>query len=330
MGIYIIIAVVAVVILAGIIVFAVSCKSTSTPTPSYSSSPTQTAQSTLSSQTPPASQNPSTTTAIIPTATQLASPIPTQVIPPSPSPAVPASSNIIIDHTNWDWYNSQDPEISKGVTNLKIFFAHASVGDNILRGLSALHSSNSAKYPLMLKGSGDTPPSTTSKGTIYEYSRGNPGWALKISSFETYVKNGWKAPTVDLAMNKFCYVDPTADWPAYRDSMLALEAQYPGTKFVYWTMPIMTATDSNAVLRSQFNQKLRDWIASQNNKIFFDLADIEAWSPDGQQQTFTSQGQTYQKLYAEYTSDGGHLNDSGAKRAANALYSLFGKIGRSQ
>ena len=182
----------------------------------------------------------------------------------------------------------------------------------------------------MLKGSGDTPPATTSNGTIYEYSRGNPGWALKISSFETYVKNGWKAPTVDLAMNKFCYVDPTAEWSVYRDSMLALEAQYPGTKFVYWSMPITTATDANAVLRSQFNQKLREWFASQNNKIFFDLADIEAWSPDGQQQTFTSQGQTYQKLYAEYTSDGGHLNDSGAKRAAIALYSLFGIIGRSQ
>jgi hypothetical protein len=328
MGIqFVIIAIVTAIILAGVIVFSISCKTPSTPNPP--------GQPTAPSQTPTPSQNPPATISNTPPTTQpttTASPVPspTQVTPPSPSPTPPASSNIIINHSNWDWYNSQPAEISGAVANLKIFFAHASVGANILKGMDDLHSADSSKYPLIQKSSGGTPPATTVNGAIYEFSRGNPGWTVKISDFETYIKNGWHDTKVDLAMNKFCYVDPKADWTVYRDSMVALEAKYPGTRFVYWTMPLTTDKDSNEVLRAQFNQNLRDWIAGQSNKLFFDLADIEAWSPDGQQQLFTSQGQNYPRVFAGYTPDGGHLNQDAAKRVATGLYSLFGKISQAK
>jgi len=76
--------------------------------------------------------------------------------------------------------------------------------------------------------------------------------------------------------------------------MLALEAQYPDTKFIYWTMPLMTDDDASAVLRAQFNQNLRNWIATQNNKYLFDIADIEAWDSTGVHHTFTSEDETYE------------------------------------
>jgi hypothetical protein len=126
-------------------------------------------------------------------------------------------------------------------------------------------------------------------------------------------------------MDKFCYIDPTASWMSYTNSMVALESKYPGTKFVYWTMPI-TTKDSNVIRRAHYDQNLKNWIDGQKSKILFDLADIEAWSPDGQHQTIISRGNTYEKLYPGYTTDGGHLNEVGRRRAATSLYSLFGII----
>ena len=196
-----------------------------------------------------------------------------------------------------------------------------------MQGFADLNSANPLKYPLAQVSSGATPPATTTKGTIYEYSRGNPGWQVKVSSFETYIGNGWCFPKIDIAMNKLCAIDQDADWAAYCNSIAALEAAYPSTKFVYMTMPYYTTSGgSDDVLRNQFNQNLRDWIAKQSNKIFFDIADIEAWSPSEVHQTFTISGKTYEMLYSGYSSDGVHLNVDGGKRMATGLYSLFGKI----
>ncbi len=233
-------------------------------------------------------------------------------------------ANVVVDHTNWDWYVSQTQVVTDAVSAQKIYFTHASVGGNILQGFSDLHASDASKYPLSQATAGDTPPGTTINGTIYEYNRGNPGWSAKISGFETCIQNGWHDPKVDMAMNKFCFIDQAASWTDYRDSMVTLEANHPGTKFIYWTMPLTTDSDSDAVLRAQFNQNLRNWIATQDGKLLYDLADIEAWSPGGAHQTFTFNTVDYEHMYTGYTTDGGHLNQAGYDRAATGLYSLFG------
>jgi hypothetical protein len=258
---------------------------------------------------------------------------PTPIVQTSVAPAlVPstslsgAGSNIIIDHTNWDEYNNEAQTVFENVGEARIFFAHASVGTNILQGLADLNQAERLKYPLVQKSVNAVPPLDTVKGTIYEYSRGNPPWPEKINGFQSSINSGWNDDMADIAMNKFCYIDPAANWTAYCNSMTALEAQYPRVRFVYWTMPLTTFTDSNAVLRSQFNQNLRNWVATQKNKILFDVADIEAWDPDGQSQTFILKGETHYKLYSGYAADEGHLNAIGRIRVATGLYSLFGEI----
>ena len=158
------------------------------------------------------------------------------------------------------------------------------------------------------------------------YPRGNPGWEAKVSGFEAYIGNGWSYPKIDIAMNKLCAIDQDADWSAYCNSITALRAACPTTQFVYMTMPYYaTSGGADDVLRSLFNQNLRNWIAKQSNKIFFDIADIEAWSPSAVHQTFTIRGITYEMLYSGYSFDGVHLNVDGGKRIATGFYSLFGK-----
>jgi len=249
---------------------------------------------------------------------------------PDSQPAVVQSSNIIVNHANWDWYNSQPQAVVDSVAAQKIFFAHASVGSNIVDGLADLQTADATRYPLTPVSAGASPPATTVNGAFYEYARGNPDWSEKVSDFEDYVANGWQDDQVDLVMNKFCFIDQAADWTVYRDSMLGLEAAYPHTKFIYWSMPLTTGSDADEVLRANFNQHLREWIATQDNKLFFDLADIEAWSPAGVHQLFSYNSAAYERLYTGYSSDGGHLNSSGASRAASGLYSLFGQAADSK
>jgi hypothetical protein len=293
------------------------------PTSESTTTPISTAQ---------ANSPPETTvqTTQIPLVTTTAQVTPTaQATSSKPTPVPTSLGNIIIDHTNWDSYTQQSQKVVDSVAKLKIFFAHASVGGNILDGMFYLNQSSSSKYPLSQISSGGSPPATTVNGTIYQYSRGNPPWTTKISDFQINVNDGWHDSKVDIVMYKFCYIDPDVDFKTYVDSLTSLEAKYPGTKFVYWTIPLMTAGDSDQVLRAKFNRKLRDWISVQKNKILFDIADIETWNPNNEQQTFTSGGTIFEKMFSGYSSDGGHLNSVGMQRGAISLYSLFGEIVRT-
>ncbi|HLP02204.1 MAG TPA: PEP-CTERM sorting domain-containing protein, partial [Opitutaceae bacterium] len=90
--------------------------------------------------------------------------------------------------------------------------------------------------------------------------------------------------------------------------------------FVYMTIPLEVSSGAN-VQRGVFNQTLRSWAAA-NNKVVFDIADIEAHSSSGELQTFSSGGQLYEQMAAEWSSDGGHLNAAGEALVARGFYAL--------
>lgn len=238
--------------------------------------------------------------------------------------------NIIVDHNNWDWYNTQPQPVTNMLATQTIYFVHASVGVNILDGLQALHDLNATKYPLTQQTVDPNVLVSTKAGTIYEYPLGNPGWYAKIINFEANIKGGWHDPKINIAMYKFCYIDQTADWTIYRDSMMSLKTQYPNTRFIFCTMPLNATGNDEEVLRAKFNQNLRDWITKQNNIILLDIADIEAWNPAGEYQIFKQQGSSYEILFSGYTYDGGHLNSLGSERIAIAFYSVVGLIMKSE
>jgi hypothetical protein len=247
--------------------------------------------------------------------------------------AFSCGGGIIIDHN----FASSMTTAGQGTmdaiaANMNYFFAHASVGGNMISGLANLRASNTARYKLISVSDDGTPPATTSEGRVYEYSRGNPAWQDKVDGFKTYMTNGW-AGKVDIVLNKFCYIDPTADLTYYAISntngsaMAQLEAAYGSTKFVYATIPLTTDSDSDNILRNNFNGQLRTWCLA-NNKLLYDIADIEAWDSSGNPVTFTSGGQTYQKLWSGYAADAGHLNVDGAKQVALGFYAIGAAMDR--
>jgi hypothetical protein len=207
------------------------------------------------------------------------------------------------------------------ISHLKWYFAHASVGANMMDGISDLHGLDKGDYPFHGISAQKSPPNTTQGGAIYEHNRGNPGWKAKFDGFESCVNNGWHHPTIDIAVNKLCYIDQHASFKYYLHSMTNLEAAFPQTVIVYTTMPLMTGTDADNFLRNAFNERLREWVRL-NGRVLFDIADIEAHDIDGKACTFQYRNKTCQKLCESYTKDGGHLNEAGRQLVGKGFYAL--------
>ena len=242
-----------------------------------------------------------------------------------------AGAAVVIDHASIAGVDSLPQATMNQIgSDLSFFFAHASVGANIVAGLNQLHTTSPSYYTLTTVYEDAVPPTTTTAGRVYEYNRGNPSWQAKVDGFKTDMDNGWGAK-VSVVLNKFCYIDPAVALDYYAISnangsaMSQLEAAYPGTKFVYMTVPYTTAADSTNAQRNTFNAALRAWVRA-NNKVLLDVADIEAYDANGTAATFVLGGTTYQRLFDGFSSDGGHLNDAGSQQVAKAFYALGAQL----
>lgn len=240
----------------------------------------------------------------------------------SSDPNPPSKASLLIDHKNSTACDKAPAATMEKVAKMNVFFAHASVGQNIVEGLNQLHRSDGARFALATQGAGERPEGASQPGMIYEFQRGNPGASAKISSFAQYVGNGWNASNVKVVLNKFCYIDQDANYDEYVNSMEALESQNQGLTVVYATIPLCSEDPGNNVKREQFNQRLRE-LAKTKKKALLDIADIEAHDASGKAFTFQEAGQTYFKMNPAYTSDGGHLNATGSVAVAKGLYSLL-------
>lgn len=236
---------------------------------------------------------------------------------------VPSVQATVIDHNAVNAVSGYSQSTMDQIGGLNYFFSHASVGSNMVSGLDALHNSNANFYQLQTEYASSTPPASVLDGRVYEIGRGNPGWDDKLSMFDGYLANGWTGK-VNLAMDKFCYIDQNANAASYLSFMQGLEAKYAssGTRLVYATMPLTTDAGYDNVLRNVFNNTVRSFVAGSSSRLLFDIADIEAWDTNGVQHTFVSGGNTYQQLYSGFSSDGGHLNDLGSQRVALGFYGV--------
>ena len=268
--------------------------------------------------------------------------------------AVTQAQPVIIGYSNCVAVANYSQSLMNQIGQLKWYFAHASVGECMMEGVTNLHLSNTSFYQLQGISSSSTPPGTTQAGMIYEDDRGNPDYygdyQVKLDLFSTAVSNGWHFPTVNFAMTKLCFIDI---WTAQTSSTVAallnsyvttltnLEAAYPQTVFVYATMPLTTTNysysgedygASTIYWRNVFNNSLRAW-CSTNNRVLFDLADIEAHDTYGNPCTFTYNSRVCQQLwygdnvgcdaYCNEAGDGGHPTNPGAEELmAQGFYAL--------
>jgi hypothetical protein len=233
----------------------------------------------------------------------------------------------VIGHAEVDAVVSLPQSVMDSVGGQRWLFTHASVGANMLEGMQGLHGESAGRYQLVTEVAGDwsqvyAPPSPTVAGTIYDGARGNPGWAAKFSMFDDAVRNlGWRSPAIDVAMDKLCYIDPDADIDVYLPMMTALENDFPATRLVYTTMPIQSGSgaDWSNALAMAYNEAVRQHCTG-NGRLLLDIADIESHDSAGNPVTFVYGGQTCQRMYSGYTTDGGHLNALGSRRVALGWY----------
>jgi hypothetical protein len=216
--------------------------------------------------------------------------------------------------------------------SLDTFFAHMSVGDNILDGMADLQAQNPTRYTIAVY-SGGADWFVSNSGILHRPLGSNYQPLTKIGTFDNYIRNGGYH-IANVAMMKFCpgdlrpdYVTITGQeiWDAYRPMMAALEQDYPNVTFVWWTFPLSSVTAGGGLgndERAVFNAAVRGYCAA-NGCVLFDIADIQSHDPSGNP-VVDSNG--YEAMWDGYTSDGGHLNETGRQRVANAMWHLLARI----
>jgi hypothetical protein len=218
----------------------------------------------------------------------------------------------------------------------RVFFAHQSVGGNLIEGLQVLARDNGVALQVRDVAREPSVPNQTF-GHVFVGENGKP--LAKFDEYKDRLTKQQGTPP-ELAMVKLCYLDftastdPKAVFARYQADLAALRAQLPTTRFVHITTPLTTIESGPKAWlkrmigrspwgvienqkREQYNQLMRSAYAGR--EPLFDLAKLEATAEDGSR-TLTISGDTQTAaLTPAYTSDGSHLNPHGERVAARSL-----------
>jgi len=222
----------------------------------------------------------------------------------------------------------------KRFSEKKIYFGHMSVGNNMLEGVQDL----AKEYPFVRLNIVETKSPSRFDKPIFAHSPigKNQDPKSKIDDFIHLISAGI-GEKADIALFKLCYIDILAATDAdevfaqYKTAMAFLKQRYPKVTFVHVTAPLRLVQTgilvpikkiigrpvggyADNIKRSRFNELLRQ--EYKGKEAMFDLAAIESTYPDGTRFVFDSGGKTYESLIANYTHDGGHLNEYGRKFVA--------------
>jgi hypothetical protein len=210
----------------------------------------------------------------------------------SASTAAPRTSPLVVDHT----YNlSSIPETVlerlRAMTDV-VHFAHRSDGSAMPWGLEKLSDLNPGRMPF---GEGYLSiPNTPTQGIrfwdgmsresyvtpeLYWQSHAGREDLRTILQGNASIKyTSWTWCNEDDYWDLADRGGDNASLGAYFRIMDSLERALPNVTFIYQTAAMReTGTEESNVKQAIFNQTLRDW-AIRNNKILFDVADLDTWS----------------------------------------------------
>lgn len=221
----------------------------------------------------------------------------------------------------------------------RILFGHQSVGIDILRGIRSL----SASAPVFDLAANDNPPAGPG---IFHFRAGRN--RDPVSKIDDFVSHILAHPTAyDAAAMKLCYVDvdrftdTTSVFDHYLSAVKKISAAAPDLHIVHVTVPLrvvrlglrsrirlaigseVESLEDN-LQRQNYNSLLRTGFADRTR--LYDLADIEATTPDGNVCSCRYKNTHVPCLYPGFTCDGGHLNDAGSKAAASAFMALLDNL----
>ena len=238
------------------------------------------------------------------------------------------------------------------VARMRMFFGHQSVGMNVLDAVPGVYAAHGVSAPPIEQGRAEPGPNGgfIAHKSIDEYVI--DAGKLALEDFDRTMRGGM-GRQVDVALMKFCWgdvksnTDVDALFASYRDTMAALERDFPNVTFIHVTVPLTTEpglfTELKTrlktllgrrdvrgqpanVARERLNALIRGEYAGRH---LFDLAAIESTKPDGARVSGSYDNQGYFALYDGYASDmGDHLNAVGAKIAATAFLKAIAQASR--
>jgi hypothetical protein len=222
------------------------------------------------------------------------------------------------------------------VARARIFFAHQSVGQNVLDGVRSVYTDAGLPIPRI----SEPDPGTSGIDEVLIGTNGDP--MGKIKAFDAEMRHG-EADRVDVAVLKLCYVDVDSDtdveavFRAYRDTLTALQRDFPSVAVVAATVPLSSQRDfkrriksvlgrdtgmgpADNVARERLNALIREQFGAQRR--LFDIAAAQSTGPDGQRPSYVHGGAAYYAMLDEYSADPGHLNAVGSEAAAAAFLAV--------
>jgi len=226
----------------------------------------------------------------------------------------------------------------------RIFFAHQSVGGNIVDGVRAVLKED----PRLTLNIVDLQGANAATGPFFAHARLGTNGAprSKTDAFAATLEGGL-GDRVDVAFQKYCFVDigdPTdvqQVFEYYREAIRRLHQRFPRVTIVHVTAPIVAVQSGPKAIikkllgrmpdhyadnmrREQFNDLVRREYGGR--EPIFDLAAIESARPDGGRETIRFGGATSYAMLPDYTTDGGHLNDEAKKRVATDLLAFLAHV----
>lgn len=226
----------------------------------------------------------------------------------------------------------------KELSDKKIYFGHQSVGYNIIDGLNDLMAEHPDIKINVVENKEDI---DFQKGAFVHSKVGaNNDPKSKLEDFNDILNSG-VGQHADMAALKYCYVDINRNTDVqqmfndYRNTVTSLKKKYPDLNILHFTSPLTQQRTTwktwlkkllgkkdlweykDNIKRNEYNELLRHEFNGKDPIL--DIALIESTKPDGTRQSFDFQGKSYFSMVPEYTSDGGHLNETGRRKVAENL-----------
>lgn len=226
----------------------------------------------------------------------------------------------------------------------RVYFAHQSVGNEIVRGIETLVEGQPA--PVRVIQTND--PSLLVRGPAFVHFRaGRNGDPESKNAALIKALDARPARDGGIVALKYCYSDVESPLSAaeifarYEKTVETIRARHPDLTVVHFTMPL-TAVESAfkaslkeklgkstqrslARKRQDYNELLR--AAYRNREPVFDIAGLEARTAGGTLSGFVAEGKTIETMSPEYTYDGGHLNPHGQRYVARHFLDFLSRVG---
>ena len=230
------------------------------------------------------------------------------------------------------------------LARMRIFFAHRSVGADLMDGLRSVAAENAVATVSVRDVDRELPEGVFGHAMLT--ANGDP--VSKLHDFERMVCSGI-GEVADVVLFKFCYADfsaqtdPTWMFRSYDRTIRVLRIGFPHLRFLHVTAPLTTArTGSGARAavdalrrrtpdglvdnsrREEFNDLVRR--IYDGREPVFDLAMAESTAASGAQETHDLHGRPVASLVPAYTNDGGHLNALARLKIARQLVSAIASL----